>query len=180
MRGGLEERAEFAFQCFDVGSKGHLTDDEFKRYLNSIVQAAVISNQGNLSPYFKDDLKQFEDSMMEIIKEKKNIAFMDIKNDLLMHDMIKYCDMSDELRTRGETIAKISQTLSESQRIFTGEKIEENPEEFDDDTEITNRVARLSNSSQEMGSSTISPRRNSAAREELNTNLSKEIYLCED
>lgn len=179
MRGSLEERAEFAFHVFDVGGKGHLTAKEFHQYLNSIVQAAVISNQGNLTPFFKDDLKKFEDTMMEIIKEKDNIAFMDVKNDLLLHEMLQYCDMSEELRIRGETIAKITNTLHsnpfEPKSPLLTSVISAGT--FENGSLLSSRVLKnsASQSIPEMESISLSGRPQSISKEAEDTNASKEI-----
>jgi len=112
MRGSLEERTQFAFQVFDKGEKGYLTGEEYEQFLKSIVSATIISNQGNVDPFFPDDLENFENNMLEIMSNKETITFMDIKKDLLSHEFIKYCDVTEQTRKRGETIAMITNSLN--------------------------------------------------------------------
>ncbi len=112
MRGNLEERTQFAFQVFDKGDKGYLSAKEYEQFLRSIVLATLVSNRGNVDPYFNQDLEAFESEMTELVKGKDSIMFLDIKKDMLSHDFIKNCDSSEQNRKRGETVAVLTNTLS--------------------------------------------------------------------
>lgn len=112
MRGSLEERVHFAFQVLDVGEKGYLTAVEYEQFVKSIVQAALVSNQGNFNPFFKDDLKKFEDNMMALINSRETITFLDVRKDLLAHDFMKYCNINAEARRNEQILARSRKSSS--------------------------------------------------------------------
>jgi len=157
MRGSLEERTQFAFQVFDKGEKGYLTGEEYEQFLKSIVSATIISNQGNVDPFFTEDLENFENKMCEIMSTKETITFMDIKKDLLSHEFIKYCDSTEQTRKRGETIAMITNSLNaipknlnrgSVPRKATIQEIQEDDEEFEDDDSSKLSSQKMTSSTQ--------------------------------
>src|SRR4051812_40361237 len=82
LKGSFEEKIQSAFYVFDSGDKGVLTSNEYDQFLQTLVQTTVQANQDHITPFFNQDLENFNTKMASVVGDKEKIGFDMIKKEL--------------------------------------------------------------------------------------------------
>mmetsp|Transcript_16630 Transcript_16630/g.14498 ORF Transcript_16630/g.14498 Transcript_16630/m.14498 type:complete len:155 (+) Transcript_16630:1354-1818(+) len=98
MNGPLSERIQYAFNMQDVSARGSLNEDEYLKFLDSIVNAAFVSNKGDTSAYFSEEAENFVETLKSAPKKIDKVKYNEIQSKILDHRFINYCNDTDEKR----------------------------------------------------------------------------------
>ena len=117
MSGPLSERIQYAFNMQDVSARGSLNEDEYLKFLDSIVNAAFVSNKGDTSAYFSEEAENFVETLKSAPKKIDKVKYNEIQSKILDHRFINYCNDTDEKRQRASTIQKIRDSADQDKIV---------------------------------------------------------------
>jgi len=89
MNESLDNKVQTAWNITDSEHKGFLTNDQFNRFIQVLIQTSAKFTSSNT---FYDEIGVFKDTLSNATKDKEAIYFNDVVNQLLNNDFSKYYD----------------------------------------------------------------------------------------
>jgi len=120
-QGDFEDKIQTSFYIFDEGNKGHLANNEFNRFVQTLIQATIKVNQHNISPSFNEDLEKFSGKMIALSNNQEKIDFDNIRKDLFNNSFLKYCESIEKAGGNSEGNKKINEGNTDTSTFQTNQ-----------------------------------------------------------